>query len=69
MATTAAAKRESRRTLEAQGIDFSADFHALSSDQVQLLIDRAQHDKYKAPADANGSTARYFFYRLARGNK
>jgi hypothetical protein len=66
---SAAQKKESRRTLEAQGIDFSADFHALPGAQVQLLIDRAKHDKYKAPADANGSTARYFFYRLARGNK
>lgn len=66
---SASQKKESRRILEAAGIDFTADFHTLPSAKVDLLVERAKHDKYKAPANANGSTARYFFYRLARGNK
>jgi hypothetical protein len=49
---------------------FDLDFHALNSDQVAFLLEAADHLKYKAPANANGSRARYFYaylQRLARG--
>lgn len=48
-------------------VDFSADFHTLPADQVQALIDAARLFRYRGPANANGSTARYFFAYLTRG--
>lgn len=61
-----ATQRQIRAQLEAQGIDFAEDFHTLRSDKVELLTEAAKACKYKAPEGANGSTARYFFARLAR---
>jgi len=42
------------------------DFHALSSEQVQRLLDRANDYGYRAPKNASGSRARCFFYMLQR---
>jgi len=44
----------------------NADFHALSSEQVQVLLDVANEWKYREPKHANGSRARCFFYMLQR---
>lgn len=51
------------------GLDLAADFHTLNSDTVQLLADTARAVGYRAPRNANGSTARYFFAYLARQPK
>lgn len=59
-------KHTIRATLEAKGIDFTADFHVLSSAQVELLVEAAKGARYRAPKNANGSTGRCFFYYLAR---
>lgn len=61
-----AIQRQIRAKLEDQGVDFAEDFHLLRSDKVELLTEAAKACKYKAPEGANGSTARYFFARLAR---
>lgn len=53
-------------TLSAQGINFSEDFHVLPSSKVELLVEAAKVCKYRKPANASGSTARYFFYHLAK---
>lgn len=51
------------------GLDLTADFHTLGSDTVQRLADTARAVGYRAPKNANGSTARYFFEYLARRPK
>ena len=55
-----------RATLCVQGIDFSEDFHALPSSQVELLVEAAKACGYRKPSSASGSTARYFFQHLAK---
>lgn len=55
-----------RVTLRALAIPAGADFHALSSDKVDLLIVEADVAKYRKPANANGSRARYFHAMLQR---
>jgi hypothetical protein len=45
------------------------DFHALSSSQVDGLNHWAKAYGYRAPKNANGSRARYFFQMLARSAK
>lgn len=59
-------KDAARAHLSACGVDFSADFHALPSDQVQALTDYAKAHGYRKPKNANGSTGRYFFAMLTR---
>ena len=54
--------------LNSAGIDIDADFHALPSSQVEVLVELAKADGYKKPANANGSTARYYFAALQRKN-
>lgn len=54
-------------TTDAPGIDVrTADFHTLSSAQVERIVDAAKRYRYRKPANANGSTARYFFAMLQR---
>jgi hypothetical protein len=55
-----------KATLCAQGIDFSEDFHALPSSQVELLVEASKACGYRKPSSASGSTARYFFQHLAK---
>lgn len=55
-----------KATLCAQGIDFSEDFHALPSSQVELLVEASKVCGYRKPASASGSTARYFFQHMAK---
>lgn len=42
------------------------DFHTLNSQHVQNIVDAAKARRYKAPKNANGSTARYFYAYLNR---
>lgn len=55
-----------KATLSAQGIDFTEDFHTLSSYKVELLVEAAKVCGYRKPVNANGSTARYFFQHLTK---
>jgi hypothetical protein len=48
------------------GIDPRADFHALSSSQVEVILEQARYSGYRKPKNANGSRARYFFYAVQR---
>ena len=51
----------------AEGIDVkNADFHTLTSAQVERIADAAKQYRYRKPKNANGSTARYFFAMLQR---
>ncbi len=52
--------------LRARGVDFNADYHALGTREVDLILDAAKVAGYRKPKTANGSRARYFFYNLAR---
>lgn len=54
-------------TTDAPGFDVrAANFHALSSAQVERLLDAAKQYRYRKPKNANGSTARCFFAMLQR---
>lgn len=55
-----------KRVLTGRGVDFYADFHSLPSAAVIELVNMARAVNYKPPANANGSTARYFFAYLNR---
>jgi len=57
---------KSKQVLDDLGIPTESDFHALSSDKVEMLLKEAIKQKYHKPKNANGSRARYFFYRLQR---
>jgi hypothetical protein len=47
-------------------IPLGLDFHALDTAQVENVIAAADSVKYRKPANANGSRARYFHARLVR---
>ncbi len=44
----------------------TADFHTLSSEQVEMLLASADTLKYRKPRNANGSRGRYFHAYLQR---
>jgi hypothetical protein len=48
------------------GIDTRADFHTLTSSQVEAILEAAKESGYRKPKNASGSTARYFFQAVAR---
>lgn len=47
-------------------IPLTRDFHSLNSDVVESIIAAADSVKYRRPANANGSRARYFHAYLQR---
>jgi hypothetical protein len=55
-----------RDLLAAYDISRSADFHTLSSEQVDALLASADAFKYRKPRNANGSRGRYFHAYLCR---
>lgn len=57
---------EAKQRLEAAGVDFSRDFHALPSSQVDLVLNASRAAGYRKRKDAPGSTARMYFQRLSR---
>lgn len=60
-------KCEAKRLAKNAGWDFSKDFHAQSNaSKTADLIAIAKLAKYKKPASASGSTARYFFNNLEK---
>ena len=60
---------EAKRLLEAEGVDFSRDYHAsVSMSQAGRIADVARQAGYKKRKDAPGSTARMYFQYLSRLN-
>jgi hypothetical protein len=57
---------EAKQQLKTAGLNFSRDFHQLSSSQKDLLLDSARTTGYCKRKDAPGSTARMYFQYLAR---
>lgn len=58
--------RLARGALGASGVALGADYHALSTSQVESLLAWSRHWKYRKPRAADGSTARYFHDMLQR---
>lgn len=59
-------KTDAVATLHMCNIRVGADFHTLSTSQVDKLLAEADRVKYQKPANANGSRARYFHDLLQR---
>lgn len=57
---------EAKQRLSAAGINFSDDFHRLSSGQIDRLLEVARAAGYRKRKDAPGSTARMYFQYLSR---
>lgn len=55
-----------RETLRMCRVDIGADFHTLSTSQVESLLAEADRVKYRKPSNANGSRGRYFHDLLQR---
>lgn len=62
----AAYRTAARATLEWCGIPVGADFHTLSSAQVDRLLACADREGYRKPRGANGSRARYYHDKMQR---
>lgn len=58
--------QEARQLLVSDGIDFSSDFHELSSHETQRILEVAKLAGYRKRKDAPGSTARMYFQYLSR---
>jgi hypothetical protein len=54
------------KMVEGNEIDLTADFHTLSTDEVDVIVAQAKAHGYRKPKNANGSTGRYFFQLLKR---
>jgi hypothetical protein len=57
---------DARAILTLCGCACADDFHALNTDKVERLLLHANANKYRKPANANGSRARYFHAYLVR---
>jgi len=58
--------QEAKQLLLSDGIDFSQDFHALPSYEVQRLLEVAKLVGYRKSKNAPGSTARMFYQYMER---
>lgn len=59
-------KDEARALARRFSIPLDRDFHALDTSNVESIILAADSVKYRRPANANGSRARYFHAYLVR---
>jgi hypothetical protein len=57
---------EARDILQRCKIVLGTDYHALTSAQVEALLEEARRVRYQRPRNANGSRARYFYSRVRR---
>lgn len=57
---------QAHEALQRAGVAVGADFHTLSSSQVEALLAEADRVKYRKPRNANGSRGRYFHDLLQR---
>lgn len=55
-----------RMTLYVCKVPVGADFHTLSTEQVEMLLVEANVWKYRKPRNANGSRGRYFHDYMQR---
>lgn len=62
-------RTNARATLQNLNIALGQDFHTLRSSQTDALLQEADRVKYRKPANANGSRARYFHDLLQRRAK
>lgn len=62
-------RAEAKRLLLSDGIDFSRDFHALGSQEVQRILEVAHLAGYRKRKDAPGSTARMYYQYLSREDR
>lgn len=58
--------QDARGLLRRSGVPLGADFHTLTSEQVEALLSTADLVKYRKPKSANGSRGRYFHDMLQR---
>lgn len=61
-----AARQFARHTLWSCDVPMGADFHQLTSSQVDALLVYADAERYRAPKARNGSRARYYHAMLQR---
>ena len=59
-------KRTAAAIATEYGITLGCDFHTLSSAEVERILTAAKHWGYRAPKNATGSRARYFYAYLSR---
>ena len=57
---------EAKELASRYGIPLGRNFHSLNFDVVNSIRLAAKSRKYRAPKNANGSTARYFYAYLQR---
>lgn len=57
---------DARAILDRIGATLGQDYHTLSSDQVDRVVTEADIRRYRAPRNANGSRARYFYALVQR---
>jgi hypothetical protein len=62
----AAYRTDARAILESCRVPIGADFHTLTSAQVDALLTVADQRRYQKPRNANGSRGRYFHAMLQR---
>lgn len=61
-------KFEATTIATAYRIPLGVDFHTLTSEVVERILQAADERKYRAPKNANGSRARYFYAMLTRAS-
>ncbi len=57
---------ESRKLLQARGVDLNKDFFQLSSSNVSIVLDVAKAAGYRKSKSAPGSKGRMFYEHLQR---
>lgn len=60
---------EARDMLAACKVELGADFHRLSTEQVEAVLAQADRATYRKPKHASGSRGRYFHDLLQRRAK
>lgn len=64
--TENAKRTRAREILAACNIAIGADFYTLAASQVDALLEHATTERYRKPANANGSRGRYYHALLQR---
>lgn len=59
-------KEQALKLVNAYRIPLNQNFHTLSSEVVERILDAANTAKYRAPSGRNGSRGRYFYAYLTR---
>lgn len=59
-------REQALEVFQLSGVRGDADFHTLSSSEVDALLAQADRLKYRKPQNANGSRGRYFYAACQR---